>query len=80
MKTFHLTITDITTSLFEGDVQSVACTGVSGDMVVLPGHMPLVTTLKPCEIRVINSDGVERRFPVARGILEVSGKNVTILL
>ncbi len=80
MKTFHLTITDIASVVFEGDVQSLACIGALGDMVVLPGHMPLVTTLKAGTLRVIDKDGESHEFPITSGILEVTTKTVTILL
>ena len=80
MKTFHLTITDITSAVFDGNAQSLSCTGALGDMVVLAGHMPLVITLKPGVIRVTGANGEKREFPATGGILEVTAKGATVLL
>ena len=80
MHTFHLTITDIAAVVFEGDARSLACVGALGDMVVLPGHMPLVTTLKAGTIRVIDKEGESHEFPATSGILEVTPQHVTVLL
>ncbi|MEK7134225.1 MAG: hypothetical protein AAB805_02045 [Patescibacteria group bacterium] len=80
MKTFHLAITDIASIVFEEDAQSLSCTGAIGDMTILAGHMPLVTTLKPGTIRVTDAKGGTHEFPATGGILEVTTRAVTILL
>lgn len=80
MKTFHLTITDIAASIFEGEVRSLSCIGGLGDLTVLAGHMPFVTTLKAGVIRVIDGEGNTHEFPATGGILEVTAKKTTVLL
>jgi len=80
MKLFHLAVTDIASVVFEGDAQSLSCVGALGDLTILAGHMPLVTTLKPGTIRVKDKEGGEHSFPATGGILEVTTKEVTVLL
>ena len=80
MKTFPLAITDIASTVFEGNAVSVTCPGSAGELTILAGHMPLVTTLKPGTIRVKDASGEEHEFPATEGILEVTPKGATILL
>jgi len=80
MKTFQMTVADIANVVFDGEAQSLSCVGASGNMVVLPGHMPLVTTIKPCDVRVVDAKGEEHTFPTISGILEVTQTRATLLL
>lgn len=80
MKIFHLAIIDIASAVFEGNAVSVVCPGSLGELTILAGHMPLVTTLRAGIIRVKDEDGKEHEFPVTEGILEVTPKSATILL
>ena len=47
-------------------------------MAVLPRHAPLLTVLRPGEIRVVK-DGEERFIAISGGFMEVMGNKVTIL-
>ena len=52
--------------------------GGDGELAILPHHAPLLTTLKPGEIRVIN-DGEETYIAVSGGFLEMIGNKATVL-
>ena len=53
--------------------------GVEGDMVAMPGHMPVITTLRPGILRAKGgADGLES-FVVNGGFVEVNGEAVTVL-
>lgn len=65
--------------LFTGEVQSVQITGSEGEMGILPGHISLLTALKPGMVRVITATGDEELFYVAGGVMEVQPKVVTVL-
>jgi F-type H+-transporting ATPase subunit epsilon len=52
---------------------------VMGEVGVLPGHAPLVTTLKPGEVRVRLPGGEEQSFFVSSGMLEIQPHIITVL-
>lgn len=51
-----------------------------GELGIVPGHTPLLTCLKPGQVRVVRRSGQEEElFYVSGGILEVQRYMVTIL-
>jgi F-type H+-transporting ATPase subunit epsilon len=50
-----------------------------GEIGIAPQHAPLLTRLKPGEIRVQQASGEEQFFYVSGGMLEVQGHVVTVL-
>ena len=65
--------------IFRGDVQMVVATGELGELGIAPKHAPLITRLKPGQVRVILANGDEQFFYVSGGILEVQPQVVTVL-
>ncbi len=68
----------------EGAVHSGTATMVfapasGGEIGIAPRHAPLLTTLKPGEVRVQTESGEELVFWVGGGALEVQPHKVTIL-
>ena len=55
--------------------------GTEGDFAVLPGHMPVVSTLRPgaVDVYVGNTDKPSERFFVAGGFAEVALDTFTVL-
>ncbi|MCH8108806.1 MAG: F0F1 ATP synthase subunit epsilon [Chloroflexi bacterium] len=64
--------------VYSEDVDIVIAPGIEGELGILPRHAPLLTVLKPGEIRV-RKDGQESSIAVSGGFLEVIGNKVTIL-
>ena len=60
------------------EVDVLVAPGGDGELAILPNHAPLLTTLKPGEIRVIK-DGEESYIAVSGGFLEMIGNKVTVL-
>ena len=60
------------------EVDVLVAPGIDGELAVLPHHAPLLTVLKPGEIRVLN-DGEESDIAVSGGFMEVMPDKVTIL-
>jgi F-type H+-transporting ATPase subunit epsilon len=60
-------------------VEMVVVPGVEGDFGVLPGHAPLVSTLRPGVIAVFEGGKVANRIFVASGFAEVTGERCTVL-
>ncbi len=65
---------------WNGEAHSVTAPGAEGELTVLPNHVPLVTALNHGRL-VVKRDGKEVfTHVVDGGVLEVTGKNVTVLL
>lgn len=65
--------------IFHGEATLVVATGELGELGIAPKHAPLITRLKPGQVRVILANGDEQFFYVSGGILEVQPQVVTIL-
>ena len=65
--------------LLATEADMVVVPGSEGDFGVLPGHAPLVSTVRPGVLEVYQGSKVERRFLVAGGFAEVTPNRVTIL-
>jgi|TARA_R110002126_G_scaffold1051_2_gene6433 F-type H+-transporting ATPase subunit epsilon len=77
--TMHLDIVSAEKAIYSGPVEMVIATGELGELGVVPGHAPLLTVLKPGEIRVTQIGGQEDIFYVSGGILEVQPNCVSVL-
>ena len=64
--------------VFAGDADIVVLPGAAGEMGILPGHAPVLTSLKFGIIK-IRQKGKEEVFTVAGGIAEVQPQIVTVL-
>ncbi len=78
---FHFELVSPERLLSSGDVAMVVVPGTEGDFGVLPGHAPLMSTIRPGAISIYESDfnTVTRRIFVDGGFAEVSDKGLTIL-
>lgn len=80
MKTIKVDVVNAEKQVFSGDAKFVALPGVEGELGVLPGHIPLITQIKPGFVRITLPDDPEvKRIFVAGGILEVQPDVVTVL-
>jgi len=77
--TIHVDIVSAESEIFSGLAEMVFAPAVMGEVGVLPGHAPLVTTPKPGEVRVRLPGGEEQSFYVSSGMLEVQPHVVTVL-
>ena len=65
--------------VYDADVQEITVPTVLGEIGILPNHLPLVSLLKPGEMRV-KKDGVEISLVLAGGFIEVKTENRVHLL
>jgi F-type H+-transporting ATPase subunit epsilon len=77
--TTHLDIVSAEREIFSGIVTMVVATGELGEVGVVPGHAPLLTVLKPGEIRVTLPNGEQVVYYVSGGMLEVQPYHVSVL-
>ena len=61
------------------DVEMVVVPGSEGDFGVLPGHSPMISTVRPGVIHVFAGGAVTSRIFVAGGFAEVTGSRCTVL-
>lgn len=52
--------------------------GADGDMTAMPGHTPVITTLRPGVLRVVGADGA-KAFVVTGGFAEITTAGVSVL-
>ena len=65
--------------LLSEDAEMVTSPGAEGEMGIMAGHMPLVSTLKPGVIDVKIAHGNHDRFFVTGGFAEVTATKLTVL-
>jgi F-type H+-transporting ATPase subunit epsilon len=79
ISTFHLDIVSAESPIFSGTVEKISATGTMGELGILPGHTPLLTSLKPGFVRTSKENGEEEVFYISGGMLEVQPAVVTVL-
>jgi len=77
--TVHVDIVSAEAEIFSGWATMLHASGEMGELGIAPRHTPLVTRLKPGDVRVTKQDGEEELFYVSGGILEVQPHLVTVL-
>ena len=65
--------------LLSTEADMVVVPGAEGDFGVLHGHAPLISTIRPGVLEVLQGNKVEQRFMVAGGIAEVTPERCTVL-
>ena len=77
--TIQVDIVSAEGELFSGPAAAVFAAASQGDIGIYPRHAPLLTLLKPGEVRVQPPGGTEQHFFVGGGVLEVQPHKVTVL-
>ena len=77
--TIQVDIVSAEGELFSGAATVVIAPAKEGDLGIYPRHAPLLTLMKPGEVRVQTPDGVEHHFFVGGGALEVQPTRVSVL-
>ena len=79
MATIQVDIVSAEGEIHSGDAAMVFAPASLGEVGIAPRHAPMLTTLKPGEVRVQDVDGNEEAFYITGGMLEVQPKRVTVL-
>lgn len=77
--TVNLSVVSAEESLFSGSIESLQITGSEGELGIMPGHTPLLTSLKPGMARIVLNDGQEEVIYLSGGMLEVQPNSITVL-
>ena len=77
--TIRVEIVSAEEDVWSGEGTMVFAPAEMGEIGIAPQHAPLLTRLKPGEIRVQQGSGEEQFFYVSGGLLEVQGHLITVL-
>lgn len=77
--TTHIDIVSTESEIYSGAVSRIFAPAEMGEVGISPRHAPMVTRLKPGEIRVVTAEGEEQHIYISGGILEVQPHVVTVL-
>ena len=72
MATLRLEVVTPEEKVYSEDVEMVTLPGSEGELGVYPKHVPLLTTLKPSELRILKN-GRETSMAVGEGFVEIRG-------
>ncbi len=79
MATIDVDIVSAEGEIHSGVAQMVYAPAKMGEVGIAPRHAPLLTTLKPGEVRVEDPEGQEHFYYITGGLLEIQPHKVTVL-
>ena len=79
MATINVDIVSAEGEIHSGEAAMVYAPARMGEVGIAPRHAPLLTALKPGEVRVETTNGEELFFYITGGMLEVQPHQVTVL-
>ncbi len=78
--TMHVDVVSAEEAIFSGPATMLFAPGVMGDLGIYPRHAPLLTRIKPGEVRIVTEQGDDEVvLYVSGGMLEIQPEAVTIL-
>ena len=75
----QLEVTTPDGTIFQGEASSVSIPTPMGEITVLPHHIPLMSIVQPGTVLIRTEKG-EQLLAVSRGVIEVDGKHVRLLV
>ena len=79
MNTYLLNISSPDGKIFYGPAVRITVRGALGDLAVMAGHVPFITSVKPGSCVVHLEDGSVKRGHTEGGMLTVAREEVTFL-
>jgi F-type H+-transporting ATPase subunit epsilon len=79
MPTIQVDIVSAEGEIYSGNANMVYAPARMGEVGIAPRHAPLLTALKPGEVRVEDPEGKEHFFYITGGMLEIQPHLVTVL-
>lgn len=75
----HLDIVSAEEEIFSGNVKNIIAAAIMGEVGIYPKHTPMITPLKPGEVKIITEQDEEMLFFISGGVIEVQPEIVTVL-
>ena len=80
MATIKVDVVSAEEHIFSGEAELVSLPGTSGELGIMPGHLPLITLIRPGFVRVhVPGEQEPEQIFVAGGVLEVQPEQVIVL-
>ena len=80
MATIKVDVVSAEEHIFSGEAELVSLPGTSGELGIMPGHLPLITLIRPGFVRVhVPGEQEPEQIFVAGCVLEVQPEQVTVL-
>ena len=79
MNTFKLTVSSPDGNKFQGDVVKLDVRGTEGELAIMAGHIPFVTSLVEAPVNILLDDDTEKKAFAKGGLLTVGANEVTLL-
>lgn len=79
MSTFKLVVSSPDGDKFKGDAAMLTLRGSEGNLAILAGHIPFITSVKPCDCKIVLEDGTEKLAHVDGGLLTVAEQKTTLM-
>ena len=80
MATIKVDVVSAEEHIFSGEAELVSLPGTSGELGIMPGHLPLITLIRPGFVRAhVPGEQEPEQIFVAGGVLEVQPEQVTVL-
>ena len=65
--------------VYEGDIKSIRVPGKKGSFQVLKDHAPIISTLDPGTVIMVDQDNSEKRYEIDGGVIEVKMNKIILL-
>ena len=75
----HLDIVSAEEKIFSGNVKNIIAAAMMGEVGIYPKHTPMITPLKPGEVKITTEEDEEKLFFISGGVIEVQPNIVTVL-
>lgn len=79
MKTFTLKISSPEGDVFCGEAVKLCVRGTEGELAILSGHIPFVSSVVSCDCKIELEDGTEKIGHTNGGVLTVTNELVLLL-
>ncbi len=79
MNTFKLTVSSPDGHLFSGECEKLDVRGSEGELAVMAGHIPFITSVVKCNCTLHLPDGIIKTASTEGGLLTVSQNEVTFV-
>ena len=79
MSIMHLDIVSAEEEIFSGNIKNIIASAIMGEVGIYPKHTPMITPLKPGEVKIITEENEEKLFFISGGVIEVQPDIVTVL-
>lgn len=78
-ETFKVELVSPERLLISEEVEQVVIPGAEGDFAVLPGHAPILSSIRPGIMKISGGDAGEKQYFIRGGFAEANAEGLTIL-